>query len=533
MKSLQHKNVIEFSAQMKDLLIIIVLFVIAHGLMLLNGGVYWDDWVLFHVDNQEIMNQFCQMGIPQLGWIHILLHNHPFFYRGLTFVSLLLASVCVYRILLVIKEIKRDERFFLTLCFFLFPVNFAKIAAANCLYIFFLFLFMLATYFLSKYLFSDNKVYYVLALMTYFFSFTTSSLLVFYAVPLMLIAYHEKILHNWPHSITKFKQYIPFIILPGIFWLVKMIRPRPYGLYVGYNEITLRNIISAPLHASLSVYDNLVRPLLLPWNPPQSLFFIPLGFIIAVFLYIYFKKNQAEGVFDSRFLYLGLLFYFLAVFPYLAVGRPGVGYGYDWNSRDQLLVPFGAAFIFLFGTGALIKEFRLHPNIRALFLAVILASFATTQICYNLMFQRAWFKKLALIEAFKESPVIRDNTTFLVDDQTAGTSVYTSRFYEYNGMMKYAFGDEKRFAIDRDQLGSELPASVIDKTYKIYCSYPQYNMSQYVFKEPIYLITIHPGPAPLGLRGILKRTLMQWVKRENFLELTKKMVVVECSPLSK
>ena len=181
----------------------------------------------------------------------------------------------------------------------------------------------------------------------------------------------------------------------------------------------------------------------------------------------------------------------------------------------------------------LAKEFRFNPNIRALFLAVILASFTTTQVCYQLMFQRAWFKQLALIEAFKESPAIRDNTTFLVDDQAVEISVYTERLHGYNGMMKYAFGDEKRFAIDRYQMGSEPSASYIDKTYKALCSYPDYNMSQYVFKEPVYLITIHPGSAPLNLKGVLKRTLMQWGRRKEFLELTKKMIVVECSPLSK
>jgi len=372
-------------------------------------------------------------------------------------------------------------------------------------------------------------MYRLLSLFLFFISFNLASLLVYFCAPLLLIAYHEKPFKDWPYSMAKLKRFTSFLLLPPLFWIVRMTWLRPYGLFAKYNSFTVESLREAVVNSPGTIYDNLIYPIISLLSGKEYAALFPLIFILLIPLYFYMRKNPRNNVFHGRLLLLGVLLYFLAVFPYM-VANKYIPFGRDWGSRSQILVPFGAAFIFLYGTSIFAKEFGFHPNVRALLLAFVIASSTTTQIYYYLTFQRAWFKKQAITESFRQNPVIRDNTTFVVDDRIKELSVFTSRFYEYNGMMKRAFGDEKRFAIDLCDMGADTSIERIVSAYEALMPCPQYNMSQYAPTGPMYLITIRQGPKKLPFDMVLRKTLLSWIKGYRFPEAVKDMVTVDCYP---
>ena len=55
-----------------DLSFLTLVYTLAHGLMLFNRGVYWDDWVLYNMDKGLIIDTFKQAGAFWVGYLHVL-----------------------------------------------------------------------------------------------------------------------------------------------------------------------------------------------------------------------------------------------------------------------------------------------------------------------------------------------------------------------------------------------------------------------------------------------------------------------------
>ena len=81
----------------RDLLTISAFVLLARGLMLLNDGIYWDDWIIYKIDSRYVFNHFLQTGIPLKSVINVFLKDHPMVYHFLTFFSLWASAVLLYR----------------------------------------------------------------------------------------------------------------------------------------------------------------------------------------------------------------------------------------------------------------------------------------------------------------------------------------------------------------------------------------------------------------------------------------------------
>lgn len=522
-------------AYRKEIIIIILLFSLAHGLMLLNDGIYWDDWTTHNVKDGAVSNMFSERGTPLKGFMHNQLKEFPILFHSITFLSFLAAAIILYLLLASIKEIEDSDKFLIVSLFSLFPVNFSIISMNIGPQVFCLFLFFLGSLFLLKYIFKSKLIYALVSLLLFFISFQYEAFLVFYTMAFLLVTYHEKIHLDFPRSLLKLKKYLLFIFLPFIYWALRQIFLQPYGFYAGLNEVRLRYIISAPINAVESVFNNLFFPFVQFFTQQDaglkfSAFFLIL--IICLYKYLRERVSLPESQFRSKF-FLGVFIYFLAVFPFLAVGRNGFYFGNGWGSRDQLFVPLGAAFIFVYGAKIIFKEFGLNRRILALFLSFLIVFSVSANIANCLVFQRHWFKQLSLISAFKNSSIVRDNTTFLVDDKALDLNPFGKPllFFEYTGMMKYAFGDEKRFVLDINEFGNRETYVEKAKEFERFIHYPEYNMSQYVFKLPEYIIRIEPATNELSLRSSLKLLLLKLIKREEFLGRLQGLVSVEYIPL--
>ena len=125
----------------------LLLFVglLAHGLMLVNDGIYWDDWTVFNVDDRVVLNTFREQGLPLKAIIHVLLNEWPIAYHWTTFLAIIASTVVFYLILGSVPEIDGTERLILALLFEVFPLNSAKVAMSIAPYMVGLLLFTLGT----------------------------------------------------------------------------------------------------------------------------------------------------------------------------------------------------------------------------------------------------------------------------------------------------------------------------------------------------------------------------------------------------
>lgn len=522
-KRLQYKmkiiNAIDSKCKI-DLLIIFILYSISFFLLLINLGVFWDDWTLYNMSSTIILDKFKQAGIPYAGYFHnflLSIGNGVSVYRILAFVTYFLSAVFLYFILYKIDEIDRFDCFLIVTFFAILPVNSARIALIDSPYALCHFLFWLGFLFLSLYL-KDNKIVFrIIALMLFFLSFVTASLLVFYVLVVLYIAYFE--FYKWSLNdlfIKKIIKYSDFIVLPIVYWVIKTLYFTPYGLYAEYNQLSLKKLYYVPQLLLLSLYTSFVELFKQLFITNSFILLIILG--IVIFPLLQNRCSQKANDRKFMFFYFGWFLFFLAVYPYTAVGRnPGL---IDWNSRHQLLIPLGVSIIIIYGIKILIP----FERIQKIFYSLFISSFLLTNISLYIDFQKDWYKQVSLIENFKTNEIIKGNTTFLFDDRTelnANHRLY--RFYEYSGLMKYVFGRETKFGDTKQNFDG-----IGEKTQYLNV---HYNLKDYKIKNPEYVVEIHENKT-IHKKDLIRLKYLELFMPDKLRENVRELIVLKYQKLT-
>ncbi len=509
-----------------DLFFITVIYFITFGIILLNEGIFFDDWVIFHADNAAIMKQMRQVGMPWLGYYNLILFsfNNMLVCRAVVFFCYLFSALFLYGVLKTIPAIEAGERFFITLFFMLFPVNFARLPQSTSHYAVSYFLFYLGLFSLSRYLFKRNLMVRILALASFFFSFfSLPSLLVFYGIVLLFIAYTERANSKTiKGALFLAAGYLDFLAAPVIFWVIKIIFFKPYGLYAGHNEINVPNFFTALYKLNGTFYASFMGPLGEALRSPSSNYLpiIMLALFISIFVYriCFVWRGGKVGKNDFFLLFFGFFAFVIGVYGYLVVNKMPISS--EWYSRFQILVPLGAGFIIVYSVKALFSNTG-----RVFVYSLLLVLFVFTNFREYLNYQKDWFKQLALIENFKDSEVVKSNTAFVFKDRTMDLNFRyrTYYFYEFAGLMKLAFGDERRFGtvIRADFSGTT------EKNIKL----GHYNCGEFRMQNPQYEVIIDYGQYKLGYSNTLKLLVLKLAQSTKFKENIKNIIRLEYAAL--
>ena len=166
-----------------DLLIVAGAYCLAHGLMLLNNGIYWDDWLIVHGTLESITEEYREYGLPFFGYYHHALNQLGQLgvpaYRGLIFLSYLAAVLAFYAVVTRLEGVDRKTALILTLVFALFPSNSARISIMASRFTVCYALFFIGFWLLALYLERRNPALRIASLACLFASFLTHSFLVF------------------------------------------------------------------------------------------------------------------------------------------------------------------------------------------------------------------------------------------------------------------------------------------------------------------------------------------------------------------
>ncbi len=496
------------------LAILVGLYSLSYFLLLLNHGVFWDDWVWTYLDRGTQLQMGEQMGYSLLRPLDLVLrHMSVETYRWIVFLSYLAASVALFKTLCHLPKLDSQKRLYLVLLFAVFPVNSARIALSD-----FRYAIAYGVFFVGLWLFSEftdrGGVWLRLSslLLIGLASYDVNSLLFFCILVPILFLYVRSGYSSVHAAISRLKQIPDFILLPPVVFELKRLS-KPYGLYAHYNEVTFHYVAHSPLaigsalyRSFLQVIAHAVRVSLTAWPALAATILLTLciGWIL--------RGSLAAGAHSSRALVVtpgtpdvktclfnllfGALIFTLGVMPYDLVGKyPSLP---DWNSRHQLLIPLGAAWMLVYGLDLLFARWRAGV---VYVLAALIAMFILNNIDNLAQFQKDTYKQNSLLRHFASDPAIRQGTSFFVDDQAYSLDANQRkyRFYEYAGMFDEVFGEQSRFAIGLNDTGSLNEVTGLLST----CS-SCYLLGQFKVLQPDRVIHISPGPYHLDAAHLVR-----------------------------
>ena len=404
------------------------------GILSIPSAVFWDDWALVDTSSEQILDVFRQQGsiFNFNGYLHsILMPLGIWSYKALTFLLMGLAGYMLNVILIRNGAFSQSLRWCIVLLFLLLPFNMARVALIVLPYT------LCYAMFFGAWLAIDR--HRMLAVILFFLSFNINSLLVFYALPILDMLFRSsgrfRITAWLKHALSRWE----LMILPFLFFGIKLAFYKPTGFYAGYNETY-----------SLAVIPSTIA------TQAKDLFHLKFNiYLIVVFsllIYIALKKfdlltsNEEPKLKKNQLLILGGTAALLAVFPYWILGYPPMFT--DWSSRHQLLMPLGVALII---SGTLQY---MPAKARATPLILILSACLSYGITSYFHFYIDWQKQLFIIDKFKNDPVIAHADLVIIKDDTKKFDAMgrTYRYYEWNGMLVRALGNDRRFAVELEDV---------------------------------------------------------------------------------
>lgn len=513
---------------LKEITIFFLLYTLSSILFISNfDGLYWDDWCMINQEEQTI-NTFMNMiqhGLKGIFVKIILTFDNPLLAsRTFIYIANFITAIMVYFVLKTIKQLNKDDIFYLTLLYLIMPVASSKIAPSIIPFFFPVLIFFVTFFFLSKYLENNLLFLRILVLIGFYLSFDTNSILVFYGVVLLYIFYKK---YEFYFSINNIKNFsfkcVDFILLPIVFFVIKIIYFKPYGSYEGYNSLGNVSIIEIFLKLIKSVYTSLFDVL------HQSLYLLlPFSLLLSFIIFLYIKKwfvNKEINSYSNSFFYIGFVLFFLAIFPYVALSKLPQMEGF--STRYQLLTPLGLAFIFYFGINLLVNYFKLKNHIQVVLLIIVICSFIGKNLYDGYKWQVDSLYMTSIMMNFKDNQQIQNNATFIVNNNIRNELMYKRKppFYEWNGMLKQVFKDESRLMITFDEYKS------IEKINNLQ-QYKQYNFNTWGKSLSILVQISYNYKSNNNKSLIYQLLLMKFTNYALYLDEVKKLTMITVSILN-
>jgi hypothetical protein len=514
----------------RDLLLILISAIAAHGLLLINDGIYLDDWVLTPLGTtQEIIDMhFFLAGAPRAAWYHWILGCFPggvLVYRLVTFGCIVLSGILVYQIARMTNRTTHQEALLLSLFSVVWPAYQVNMHAAAVVVPLQYCWFLLATFLglLSAKLIGYKRFCLrTVSLCFFLLSFNYHSLLVFYLGFLLLVfvAHLDSDSGSDGQKLKRFCSRNPdYIVLPLIYWIMNNAFSRhPSGVYDGYNKInfSIKGILDVFVGFSENaVYGQLTTTIVEILNHP--LFSLTMSLIIIASYRLFdvgTTKFFSSKITSSTLLKFGLALFFLGVFPYAVVGKAASLMGF--STRHAILISLPLAIVLVAITrilfsdsNGIISSFG-FASVMMLILGCVLVNVKN----YTCL-QARWVKDQSIIYKISTLQGAADTKIFWIHDFfPVGTRdpLEYYRFYEWASFFKRAFGNEERVGIDVRAAQRDFFESANFKQY----STKFYVLSDFDPKGCQAILTILPGP------NVLKRTTseieMDLIKRYYYIK---------------
>lgn len=499
----------------RDYLMIVAVALVAQGLLAINDGIYWDDWI--HIvnasasDPRRLFTFAGDLGnIPfhvALFWMfgHLpggfIQNGHAF-----VFASLAGAGLVAYRIALDSGLVSRSEALAIGCLWVAYPGIQSWVALATATYAFELFLFTLATLLAIRAEGATGRRRIGLlagSVACFFVSFETPSLFVWFAGALgllLLVAARRRGLApaGWPRSLPRFvvtmwKTWIPFVCAPIVFWLINVTFFTRRG---AFHLNTYTNFALTPASLKYTayqfLYDGIEVPLKLGLDQLSKRPLLWFAVLVVGFWATRIARPAGPSLSRGTRSALGLLAFGLfllglGVLPYVLIGFWPAG---GWLSRHNLLVGPSLAVILTAGIRLLLPGRQSSFSTLGFGVLVsVLLGFSLVSIGNYLAWEARWAHDRSVMQHLARLPGAAGYSVYQVEDNYFLSPDPIYRDYEWAGMFSQVWGGETRSGNQISAYGSNIHVLLQDQPANDFL-----NMSGLDPRGCQAKLTIGPGP---------------------------------------
>jgi hypothetical protein len=439
-------------------LIISFFTIVNHGLILLNDGVYWDDWInyiaLLDKDWQKIFFVYTKAGgIPLSAYVHWVFSYAPnviVAYRLVTLLCIGLTSLFIYWIARYKLNLNNSMAVLAAVLALSYPAfQMSATIVGTVLWIYYFFFLIGAWLVFVSFQVKGKKVLFIrLAALILLFASYRFEVLLLLSYAIVLIDMFSEIKGKTSGlrflDVKYFLQRLDLLALPVLYWIYSHTYfPDPTNL--DYNQFVFGSIGTAIFgflnNTFLQQAARLWEILWFIW--PFALAMIAVAWLVG----------QRVKVFDSSgnpklkiyLLVFCLLLFLMAVIPPVLVGKAGSSIGY--GTRHALALGWSVGLLLAALSSALVGRF---PKIKVLvtaFLFFLIFAFAATNAYTYLVWQARWAKDQSLMQHLRTSVEAKKYSVYLVEDNFPVPGLENYRFYEWAGMFRLIWGDETRVGV--------------------------------------------------------------------------------------
>ena len=531
----------------RPLLLVLLAALAAHGLLLLNGGVYWDGWIYHvHFENGDwlsVYDQFRDYGRPVAAWFHRLMHVLPatvFCYRLLVFAAAWLGGTLAIYILRELRIATPGERVWIGCLCATYPVYQVGLASTAAFPFFLQVCFLGGAYLALRTESLDGRHRSLAragAWAALLLSFELPSLAVFHLAFLALWLLHTcrgQSAPWWRPPARFLLRHVDYLLLPFLHWLFSRLLFPPRGVYEDYNPFDSTWSTFAEAFADgfeSGVFGQLWRAVVSLGSQPIVLV---ATLLVVVVLSMHSQRDrQQAGDQDSSIVLLGgLALVVAALLPYAVVGKAAGLSGWQMRHAQLIAIPLPLLLVVLARSVARPLPPRPGAVVHAVLLSLLLAGFCIANAQDYASWQLRWIKDRAVVARLAAMPELRRASVFLIDDRFPAGRQDHYRFYEWTALFHEAWGEASRIGLDVEHYDVE---GFLERQRRLFT--PRYLLAGF---DPLGCqtrLTLRPGPAADRDRALVRRYLLHrlW-KRDRMPELLAETVRVEAeawpSPLA-
>lgn len=442
---------------LRDMALLLSAVILAHFPLLLNDGLYWDDWLLFPQlqghDWASVDSLVREAGITPFNAaffdVFAYLPGGVLGFRLVVFVLIVGIAWLVYAIA-VEAGLPRRASLLIALFTSVFPGFQDWVLLATAASVLDYAVFLLATFLLVR---AERQgpaaaaATRAVAVGSFVLSFSFNSLLTIYfgSIVLLVIAIWRSgqinaVLRRWLYLVG-------LCLVPFVYWWVAQRLFSPSGLYAGYNAITATPALIAKGYAKFlinGILDQFAQALTLASTWP-GLAFVAVATVAGLGLsYRASREPSLRPVQWMSGLALGATAIVLAILPYAAVEKfPSV---HGWDTRQDLLIALPLAVVGVMAVEAIAASLKLAWAGTA-FVIVVSAALALAGLQDYAALQARWATDASVMEQLKHTDGSARYAVYWVHDGTPGSEDFY-RFYEWSAMLGDVYGGQSRVGLD-------------------------------------------------------------------------------------
>jgi hypothetical protein len=490
-----------FSPRLVDQLVVAAVALIANGWLVLNDGVYWDDWLLYTQLTKgewSTVQSTAQQagGIPTYLYVWWAAAFAPPAAVGFKVVSLALlvgAALLIYRICSSSGFCSRTESVLIASVAATFPADHTHVLLITIPYLVYWTLFLAGVLLLllsARRGGASKAALRVAADLAFFISFGLNSLLVLYLGVLVIYAISLHAAHRLAGARTIPRQllaHVDLLVLPLVFWAVYRLWFAPNGIYGYYHQFDLSSVsITASLGGfwSASVVSQFADAI-------AALSVFPMLWLVVIAMVQRFWRAQPEARESLRprlaMFVFGIFLFILAILPYNVVGLIPDAHG--WSSRHAMLLSLPVALVVISGTRLLFRGG--HGSVTALGAAVVLTlvtGFVLDGASTYVGWEARWVKDQSVIANLRADASSARYSVYWINDSYPKGGDPSYRFYEWASILGRAYGGESRVGLDV----TSTPTSFLSTGVPYFNG--AYNLGHFDPQGCQADVTIKPGP---------------------------------------